>query len=920
MKNTFWLRICAILLSICTILSSVSAVQIIRAYAEEGDGDPFDFVDNFDGDEGDGEPVELPEGETQDPQAEQETNPTPDPTPTPPDSEPDPFDYDLSCYTPSISFGSVNADSIVSAKQFSIVNVGKNAFPLTWEEMDPSTAFDIGCISPSMDMNPGDSVSFSIAPHTNLSPGNYVASYTFFSANDYRRHHTARVDVSMTVIQNSPIIYAVTIDPGNVTLSPGKGYTFSATVYGDYDYDHSVSWSLTGNQSGSTAIDSNGNLYVSPNETASSFAVVATSRQDPTEFDRAVVSVTASDYVISVKAEPVEGGAVAGGGTVRAGGSTTISASPNNNYVFKGWFENGNQVASSNQVGVNNVTGDRVLVARFERQSCYVRTSVNNGDGGSVTGSATVAYGGNMTITAKANNGYYFAGFVENNNTISNSESIQLNNITTDRNIVAVFNRSTVNVNVSVNPSDTGKYEGAGTYNKGANVELKAAAYDGYVFTGWSVNGQVVSTDSTYRINNIQSDVNAVANFMKKNANTYKIVSGIASQGGSIVPSGDYVIAEGGSVTYNIAALADYKISAVVVDGKNIGPVASYTFNNVKGAHTITASFEKKPQQAASAANNTSGKNATKTTENKNAASSKKNTQKKTEYNTDTAAHGAVPEQKVVEVEVPEQIEELQGEEYEDDIITPATEIEDQADVPTIGVMAKHNMDEVTLRQLIDNDAVLPMLREAFEEGTLRITVNNSYAADKQETAVELYYANPSLTNFQDVIAESLTKEEKYAVLNGTPISFNVDITENTDVVDEGTKRLMQTKIGFKPVSYFDLLILKTSGGTTSVITNTASELEVNIPIPEKYRKKGRKFFVIRNHNGAVDVLKDIGDDPDSVTFRSDRFSEYAIAYEAININKLVLRVVIIAVISFLLAVICFVNLVKYKRSARRKM
>ena len=67
-----------------------------------------------------------------------------------------------------------------------------------------------------------------------------------------------------------------------------------------------------------------------------------------------------------------------------------------------------------------------------------------------------------------------------------------------------------------------------------------------------------------------------------------------------------------------------------------------------------------------------------------------------------------------------------------------------------------------------------------------------------------------------------------------------------------------------------------------------------------------------------VDVLEDIGNDPDTVTFRTDGFSEYAIAYEAVNVNKLVLRVVIVAFISFILAVICFVNLVKYKRRARR--
>ncbi len=231
--------------------------------------------------------------------------------------------------------------------------------------------------------------------------------------------------------------------------------------------------------------------------------------------------------------------------------------------------------------------------------------------------------------------------------------------------------------------------------------------------------------------------------------------------------------------------------------------------------------------------------------------------------------------------------------------------------------MAKHNIDEATLRILINDDAVMPMLREAFEDGTLQITVNNSYAADTQETAVEVYYQKPTLVNFEDVIAETLSAEEKFNVLTGSPVSFNIDIAENTDTVDADTKQLMQKKVGYKPVSYFDFVIMKTSGGTTTVIDKTSTELEVVVPIPEQFQKSGRKFFVIRNHNGKVDVLEDIGSDPTTVTFRTDRFSEYAIAYETININKLIIRFFIIMIVALVLAAICFFNLVKYRRKAR---
>jgi hypothetical protein len=897
-------RLCAVVLAICIGFTGVATNQAIKVYASEDSGDGDDILDGFDLD---GESELTPE-QSSIPETKPESEP-----------EPDPFDYNLASYTPSINFGTYDYGDIIYAKQFSIVNVGVNRFPLTYDEMDPYTAFDIGRISDDEYMDPNESILYSVSPREDLEPGTYQARYTFYSANDIRRHHTTTVDVSVTIVKGRPYVFEVEVIPGAATIPVGKSYDFDVYVSGINDYDMSVTWSLTGNQSAGTTVDADGRVSVGVNETASTFVVVATSRQDPSKIGRGIVTVTSVDHVVSVKADPAEGGAVAGGGAVRNGGSCSISASPNNNYMFMGWYENDNYISGSGQTTLDNITSDRNLVARFKRQTCYIRTGVNVADGGSITGSQSVVYGGKVTITARANNGYSFGGFVEDNRVISTASSIELNNITSDRYIVAVFNRDTCSVNASVSPSDTGKVEGAGTYNKGSKVELKTRAYDGYEFVGWSVNGQIVSRDDRYVINSINSDVNLVANFMKKNATTYKIVSGITNAGGAITPSGDYVVAEGGSVTYNIMAQNGYKIASVIIDGKNIGAVSSYTFNNVRGGHTITVGFDKLPEEPVKkATTSTAPKEAAKSDNTSNTGAKGDNSKKKTDYNNTTAIEGALPEQTII-TEVPKEAEALEEEQYAEDVYIESAESEPVKEEYTVkNVMARHDLDEQTLRILISDDAVLPMLREAFEDGTLRITVNNSYAADKQETAVQLYHSQPSLLNFEDVIAETLTEEEKFAVLTGTPVSFNIDITENTDTVDENTKRMMQTKVGYRPVSYFDFLILKTSGGITSVIDTTSAELEVVVPIPEQYRKEGRRFYIIRNHNGVVDILEDIGNDPTTITFKTDRFSEYAIAYEAINVNKLVLRVVIIAITSLLLAVICSVNLIKYKRRARK--
>ena len=70
---------------------------------------------------------------------------------------------------------------------------------------------------------------------------------------------------------------------------------------------------------------------------------------------------------------------------------------------------------------------------------------------------------------------------------------------------------------------------------------------------------------------------------------TYTITA-TAGVGGSISPAGANVTG-GGSVTFTITPDKGYTISDVLVDGKSVGAVVSYTFSNVSAPHAIAASF-----------------------------------------------------------------------------------------------------------------------------------------------------------------------------------------------------------------------------------------------------------------------------------------------------------------------------------------
>ena len=71
---------------------------------------------------------------------------------------------------------------------------------------------------------------------------------------------------------------------------------------------------------------------------------------------------------------------------------------------------------------------------------------------------------------------------------------------------------------------------------------------------------------------------------------TYTITTS-AGSGGTISPSGTVTVKSGDSATFIITPDSGYAISDVKVDGKSVGAVSTYTFENVTSDHTIEATF-----------------------------------------------------------------------------------------------------------------------------------------------------------------------------------------------------------------------------------------------------------------------------------------------------------------------------------------
>ncbi len=945
------------LLSITIFASDIAGItMVVRAseeYSDEGDDggdDPTPVVTEVPDPDPDPDPTEIPDP---DPDPDPDPNPDPDPTPVVDPAAEEAArkaeeeaeaarkaaedaakkaaqeaanDYSLivtmnGAQIPGVDFGSAPVGQSRDYIDLYVTNTGATSFDLlTTKNSDPDGAFSLTIKGDMVHYDPGDSGKVSISMRPDLPAGDYSATFLFGAKSDPSFSKAVAVQARGTV-SPGPGVTSVQVSPSHVVVAKGSSWTFSANVQGTGQFDPSVRWSLTGGTDSNINRD-NGVLTVGPNETDKNMTVTATSVADSSKNDSAQVEVQPSGFTVNTKADPDNGGRVTGGGHVRPGGSVTLSAVPNTNYVFKGWSTSTGQSSTDTNFTISNIQSDMDVVAKFSRNTVSVTLNVNDSDGGKVSGGGTYNCGDTATIKAKAYDGYTFTGWKEGGDIVSRDSEVKLKNLTVDRTLKAVFKKSRYTVNLVVNPSNAGDVSGGGSFNLGDSTTIKATPRSGYDFTGWYVNGQAVSRDKEYRISKIEQDYTLTANFQQQGITTYEISSGVATTGGSISPSGMINVAKGSNITYTITPKSGFAILAVAVDGTQIGPVSSYTFSDVSGPHRIAAAFVQ--TDAGKKAAESSG---VKPQETKVEVIPK--TETNTATNTSTisineAANGEGGDNYVEDMNL-------------DDVHVPSDEelgitgdgdnqSDDQPDTDVTRMMGK-SFAEVD--DMIHSGNTLPILDAAFYTGHLATHVVNAFEPSELEgvdynkmTEEQLRLTpdsriNPSFPNLDTVVEKMLSTDEVEKLARGDNVDISISLT-GLDSGDEATKKLMENAVGKKPVKFFDLTMLKTVDGFTQKVAELPTSMEVIMEVPEEVYKSGENYVVLRVHEGELSVLPNLSDNPREIRFRTDRFSSYAIAREITSANSIIAWLFAGAALALGVAVTCFLILVAHHRKMRR--
>lgn len=264
----------------------------------------------------------------------------------------------------------------------------------------------------------------------------------------------------------------------------------------------------------------------------------------------------------------------------------TISASPaalNFSNKTVGYTE-----APDGQTVTITNTGNQTVTVTLPTSTNYTITAGT----GFVDDTATLAPNGTAKFTVQPNTGLD-AGSHSETLTISDSNGASAS-VELSFAVNAVYTL-TVELNGG-SGSTTG-----GEYAEGTAVPIDAGSRSNYRFNGWtSSNGgsfaNASSANTTFTMPAADTTITAAWSYNGGGGGSsydYYTITASAGTGGSISPSGSVSVREDTDKTFTITPDSGYHISDVLVDGKSVGAVTSYTFEDVQKKHTIEAVFAK---------------------------------------------------------------------------------------------------------------------------------------------------------------------------------------------------------------------------------------------------------------------------------------------------------------------------------------
>lgn len=254
--------------------------------------------------------------------------------------------------------------------------------------------------------------------------------------------------------------------------------------------------------------------------------------------------------------------------------------------------------ASQNGYVFENVTENHTLEVVFAKIVYEIKVEIlGKGSVTNVTGETQVfygEYGEDVTLTLIPAEGYEIFNVLINGQPVDKKgSSLTIHGIQENKTLTVVFQKISLQVTIEHSENGSVGYGKIGTTSNstiqqltlqyGDTVCLQIAPNEGYGIDYITINNVFQTVAKTLNFV-IKENTQIYVQF----ANEFQITS---SAEGSGEISQNEVASFGESKTFLIKAQQGYVIEDVLVDGKSVGAVESYTFENVDTRHTILAVF-----------------------------------------------------------------------------------------------------------------------------------------------------------------------------------------------------------------------------------------------------------------------------------------------------------------------------------------
>ncbi|WP_400206370.1 InlB B-repeat-containing protein [Methanomethylophilus alvi] len=370
------------------------------------------------------------------------------------------------------------------------------------------------------------------------------------------------VDVSITEVMGIIVTGGIgdvsktyewgTLTPGGtISVVPGTSVTFTLTLADGYRF---VDMRINGNE-------------VPPSET---FVVGDITADMSIELWLMKTDVDPGMYVIHAEHNG-HGSVTPSDCEVAAGGSVTLTVSPNDGYMVSSVLVNYSEVElSDGKLVLSDIDGNKVVSVTFEEIEYTETVTVSVGDNGTVSpsGDVPVAYGDDLTISIVPDEGYRISKVTMDGEDVTSSvtgQELVLREVKSNHDITVAFEKITYTVAVSSGGHGSVDPDGDVLMEYGDSLTVKIAPDTGYVLKSVILDGIDVTSSVSglvFVLNDVVSDHSVRVEF---EVITYTVTV-TAGENGSADPTTS-VVEYGKSLKIVFIPEPGYRTSYLTING-----------------------------------------------------------------------------------------------------------------------------------------------------------------------------------------------------------------------------------------------------------------------------------------------------------------------------------------------------------------